>query len=36
MQSKKNIIDNRLNTIQGNQHRLRPIDELFEELNRKI
>ena len=35
-QWEKDIIDNRLDAIQGNQHRLRPIGELFEELNRKI
>lgn len=35
-QWEKDIINDRLNAIQISQHRLRPINELFEELNRKI
>jgi hypothetical protein len=35
-QWEKEIIDNRLNVIQSSPERLRPINELFEELNRKI
>lgn len=35
-QWEKDLIDNRLNTIEKNPERLRPIEELFEELNRKI
>ena len=35
-QWEKDLIDNRLNAIQANPKRLRPINELFEELNRKI
>jgi hypothetical protein len=35
-QWEKDLIDNRLNTIKVNPKRLRPINELFEELNRKI
>lgn len=32
----KDLIDKRINTIQVNPERLKPIDELFDELNRKI
>lgn len=32
----KNLIDSRLEAISKNPERLRPISELFEELNRKI
>jgi hypothetical protein len=35
-QWEKDLIDNRLNIIKANPTRLRPINELFEELNRKI
>ena len=35
-QWEKDLIENRLNGIQANPKRLRPINELFEELNRKI
>lgn len=35
-QWEKDLIDKRLNDIQSNPERLRPINELFEELNRKI
>jgi hypothetical protein len=35
-QWEKDLIDNRLNAIKGNPKRLKPINELFEELNRKI
>ena len=35
-QWEKDLIDERLNDIQSNAKRLRPINELFEELNRKI
>ena len=35
-QWEKDLIDKRLNGIQANPKRLRPINELFEELNRKI
>ncbi len=35
-QWEKDLIDKRINTIQVNPERLKPIDELFEELNRKI
>jgi hypothetical protein len=35
-QWEKDLINKRLNAIQANPKRLRPINELFEELNRKI
>lgn len=35
-QWEKDLIDYRLNAIQANPKRLKPINELFEELNRKI
>ena len=35
-QSEKDLIDSRLDSIAKNPNRLRPIAELFEELNRKI
>jgi Putative addiction module component len=35
-QWEKDIIDRRLKAIQSSPNRLRPINELFEELNRKI
>lgn len=35
-QWEKDLINKRLNDIQSNPERLRPINELFEELNRKI
>ena len=35
-QWEKDLIDKRLSNIQANPKRLRPINELFEELNRKI
>ena len=35
-QWEKDLIDNRLNSIANNSKRLRPINELLEELNRKI
>jgi hypothetical protein len=35
-QWEKDLIDNRLNLIQTNPERLRPVNELFDELNRKI
>ncbi len=35
-QWEKDLIDKRINTIQVNPERLKPIDELFDELNRKI
>ena len=35
-QWERDLIDKRLNGIQANPKRLRPINELFEELNRKI
>ena len=34
-QWEKDLIDNRLNSIANNPQRLRPINELLEELNRK-
>jgi hypothetical protein len=35
-QWEKDLIDKRLGAIQKNPERLRPIDELMEELNRKF
>jgi hypothetical protein len=35
-QWEKDLIDKRLNLINDNPQRLRPINELFAELNRKI
>ncbi len=35
-QWEKDLIDNRLSLIQTNPERLRPVNELFDELNRKI
>ena len=35
-QWEKDLIDNRLNSIANNPQRLRPINELLEELNRRI